>query len=176
MRKVNKEVSDMRGLFFIVKGQYSNKKEPMIHNSVSDGDMYIGGYDPSSPLTPEWYMLLDRRTYTVVCCGSDLNKVVKGVYTQIKKHKGVTNRYLKHIAESDSLVSKVMVCLYEHIYQHYGDYFRDLVEEQEELAYRDIESGANKLALKTKTPQKEEVVLGDKKVKKPKVVLGLKRA
>lgn len=129
---------DMRGLFFIVKGQYSKGVEPKFINSVSGDDMFIGGYDPESPFTAEWYMLMDKHTYTVVCCGSDINKVVKGVYTLIKKFKGNTKKYLRQIEESDTKMSKVMVCMYEHIYQQYGDYYRDIVEKQEERAFSEL--------------------------------------
>lgn len=155
----------MRGLFFIIKGQYRKGVEPSFLNKVTNETNYIGGYDPYSDTTEEWYMCFDSKTFQCTACGGDLNKVVKGVYTQIKKYKDLKH-YLRHVSQVTSddtyevkylghkpltpeqrskkaegrcpRVSPPMRCLYENIYKEYGDYFCDEVREMEDLAYNEL--------------------------------------
>lgn len=157
---------DMRGLFFVIKGQHNNKKEPSYTNKVTGDKHYIGGYDPNDKETQEWYMLLDKKTFHCVACGTDLNKVLRGVYTQIKKYKGVAKKYFKYVSEITSddyyevtylghrpltpeqrvkkaegkcpRVSPIMRDMYEHIYEEYGDFFDDLIRPMEDLAYSEM--------------------------------------
>ena len=166
---------DMRGLFYIVKGQYRKDKDP-------DG-VSVSGYDPTSPGTPEWYQLKDRICFHTLACGSDLNKVVHGVYTQIKKWK-TAERYFKHVCSVTSddyyqlhykgqkpltpeqrskraegrcpRVSPPMKVLEGKIYECFGDYYSDLVEEMEDLAYTELKGQtpfkkSTKLVKKTKS-------------------------
>lgn len=155
----------MRGLFFIVKGQYS-KVEPSFINRETNDKNYIGGYDPYNKETPNWYMLLDCKTFHCVSCGGNLKKVLKGVYNTIIKHKGVAKKYFKHVCSVTSedyyethylghspltpekraskaegrcpRVSPAMRCLYERIYAEYGDFYSDEIRETEDLAYSDL--------------------------------------
>lgn len=157
---------DMRGLFFIVKGQYKKGVEPSFMNKVSGSVTHIGGYDPYSKDTEEWYMVLDNKTFNCISCGSDFNKVLKAVYTVIKKYKGVAKRYFKYVSDTTSddyyethylgksplthdqrvkkaegrcpRVSPAMRCLYEQIFSEYGDYFEDEIQEMEDLAYSEL--------------------------------------
>lgn len=208
---------DMRGLFFIVKGQYKKGAEPSFLNNASNEISYIGGYNPESENTVEWYMLMDCKTFNCIACGSDPNKLVKGVYNVIKKYKGVAKKYFKYISDTTSddyyevhylgkrpltreerakkaegrcpRISPVMRCLYEAIYSEYGDYYREEIEEMEDLAYEDLKEEkpihkTKKLMAKTKksvgvinTIVKEEKVMETtlKKMVKPKVKIGLKK-
>lgn len=157
---------DMRGLFFIVKGQYVKGLEPSFVNDISGDTSYIGGYDPYDPNTREWYMLMDCKTFHCISCGSSLKKMLKGVYNTIKTHKGVAKRYFKHVSEITSedyyevtylghtpltreevvskaegrcpRVSPIMKCLYRKIYEEFGDYYEDEIKEMEDLAYADL--------------------------------------
>ena len=157
---------DMRGIFFIVKGQYRKGVAPSYVNKETNETGYLGGYNPYSEDTEEWYMLLDTKTFHCICCGSDLNKVLKGVHTTILKHKGVAKKYFKHVcgitsddyyethylgrtpltpeersAKSEGRcprVSPVMRCLYKNIYEVYGDCYRDAIEDMEDLAYSEL--------------------------------------
>lgn len=180
---------DMRGLFFIVKGQYKKGVRPSFVNSVSGDVSYIGGYDPYNPNTENWYMLLDCKTFHCVACGCDLEKVLKSVHTVIVKSKGVGKRYFKHVSSITSddyyevhylgrrpltpeqrakkaegrcpRVSPIMRCLYEHIYEEYGDFFSDEIKKMEDLAYKDLKEStpvnkSRKLVSKTK-PKNVEV-------------------
>ena len=156
----------MRGLFFIVKGHYRRGAEPHFKNEVSGDNTYIGGYDPFSPQTDRWYMLMDRRTYHCIACGGDLEKVLGGVYNVIMKHKGKAENYFKRVSDTTSddyyevyylghtplnheqrvkkaegrcpRVSPTMRELYGKVYDEYGDYFRSEVEEMENKAYNDL--------------------------------------
>ena len=156
----------MRGLFFIIKGQYRRGAEPHFRNEVSGDNTYIGGYNPFDPGTGEWYMLMDNRTYHCIACGSDLRKVLGGVYNAIMKHKGVAKNYFKRVSETTSddyyevhylgqpplnheqrvakaegrcpRVSPAMRCLYEKVYEEFGDYYMDEVVEMEDKAYNDL--------------------------------------
>ena len=157
---------DMRGLFFVVKGQYAKGVAPSFVNKVSGDVTFIGGYDPFSEDTSNWYMLMDCKTFHCVSCGSDLNQVLKAVHTAIKKYKGSARNYFKHVSEVTSddyyevtylgrsplthdqrvakaegrcpRVSPVMRCLYEKVYAEYGDYYEDEVQEMEDLAYSEL--------------------------------------
>ena len=66
----------MRGLFFIVKGQDRKGVEPSYVNKETNDLGYIGGYDPYSKETPNWYMLLDCKTFHCIACGGDFKKVL----------------------------------------------------------------------------------------------------
>ncbi len=157
---------DMRGLFFIVKGQYRKSVGTSFVNKVSGDVSYTGGYDPERGDTDEWYMLLDSKTYHCIACGSDFNKVLGGVRTVIKRHKGVARNYFKHVSSITSddyyethylgrpplthdqrvkkaegrcpRVSPIMRDLYDHIYSEFGHYYSDEVSEMEDLAYSDL--------------------------------------
>lgn len=158
---------NMRGLFFIVKGQYRKGVAPSYVNKATNETGWIGGYDPYSDTTEEWYMLMDCKTFHCLACGSDFNRVLKGVYTAIVKHKGVAKKYFKHVCGITSedyyethylgrrpltheervkkaegkcpRVSPAMRELYQNIYDEYGDFFRDEIERMEDLAYSELE-------------------------------------
>ena len=175
---------NMRGLFFIVKGQYKKSARPSVVNSVSKDTMWLGGYDPYNADTEEWYMLMDNKTFHCVMCGSDLKKVLQGVYDLIIRYDGVAKKYFKHVSSTTSddyyethylghqplthdqrvkkaegrcpRVSPVMRCLYESVFKEYGDFYIEEVEEMENKAYND---------LKTKeTPKKTKKLIGNRKV------------
>ena len=182
---------DMRGLFFIVKGQYREGATPSFVNKANNETNYLGGYDPCDEDTEEWYMLLDCKTFHCVSCGSKFDKVLKGVYNTIIKYKGVAKKYFKHVSSITSddyyethylghtpltpekrakkaegrcpRVSPQMRCLYERIYNEYGDFFSAEIEKMEDLAYSELVEErpykkSKKLVSKTK-PQKGGVVM-----------------
>ena len=160
------EKDTMRGLFFIVKGQHHKGVEPSFVNKATGEVSYIGGYNPYDTNTEEWYMLLDSKTFYCIACGSNFKKVLRGVYTTIKRHKGVAKNYFRHISKVTSddyyethylghapltqkqaekkadgrcpKVSAPMRCLYERVYSEYGDFFSEDVEEMEALAYLEL--------------------------------------
>ena len=182
-------IEDMRGLFFIVKGQYARGVEPSFV-SVTGNVNHIGGYDPHSEDTQEWYMLLDSKTFNCMMCGNDFNKVLKGVYNIIKKHKGSAERYFKLLKKANDgkgfSQSPTMRCLYEHIYEEYGDYYSDEIKEMEDLAYSELVeekpfNKSKKLVSKHKKTmevlEKGEVRIDTSTLKKvkPKVKLGVKK-
>lgn len=188
-------IEDMRGLFFIVKGQY-------VKDSKDSDSVCISGYDPYAPDTTEWYMLLDNVTFYCYACGGDLNKVVKGVKTAITKFK-TKQAYFKHVCTVTNedyyethykgeapltpeqlsakmegrcpRVSPAMKKLYGAVYDAYGDFFADVVEEQEDLAYEALKgqnpfNKSKKLVRKTKSlekPSGEVKKTPLKKVKSP---------
>lgn len=208
---------DMRGLFFVVKGQYAKGVAPSFVNKVSGDVSFIGGYDPFNKNTSEWYMLMDNKTFHCVSCGGDLDKILKAVHTLIKKYKGVARNYFRHVSEITSddyyethylgkaplthdqrvskaegrcpRVSPVMRCLYEKIYEEYGDYYEEEIQEMVDLAYSELTeekpiNKTRKLVSKNKpkglvkTTPKEEKVLDTtqpKRLVKPKVRIGLKK-
>ena len=139
MKLNKKQDEDLRGVFFIVKGQYKRNCGQSFINEATGDVNHIGGYDPSSGETSERYMVLDNITYNSVYCGGDFNGAVKSIGNVIKRYK-TKARYLKELKERDtrSNVSKPMRCIYEAIYNTYGDFYSDYIEEQEDLAYGDI--------------------------------------
>lgn len=160
------ENDTMRGLFFIVKGQYTSKVLPVFTNRMSGDEMSLGCYNPEADTTKEWYQLLDCVTFSCYACGSNLEKILRSVYHQIKHHKGSFKKYCRFISEfssddtyevlflgkppmSDSdrakkaegrtpRTSPIMKHLYEEVYKTYGDFMRDEISEMENLAYKEL--------------------------------------
>lgn len=157
----------LRGVFFITKGRYVKGIGPTFVNEVTKDTLYLGGFDPDREETENWYMAIDRMTMHCVCCGSDLKKVLEGVYNTIYKFKGSAKKYFKHISDTTSddyyevhylgrtpldsdkrakkaegrcpRVSPAMKCLYTAVCNEYGHYYDDEIEEVEERAYEDLE-------------------------------------
>ena len=157
---------DMRGLFFVVKGQYAKGVEPSFVNKATGDVNHIGGYDPFREDTTDWYMVLDNKTFNCLACGGNLDKVLKAVYKTIKTYKGVAKKYFKHVSEVTSddyyevtylgkapltheqrvakaegrcpRVSPAMRCIYERVFSEFGDYFEEEVQEMEDLAYSEL--------------------------------------
>lgn len=178
---------DMRGLFFIMKGQYKKGVEPSYINT-NGGVSYIGGYDPYYT-SEEWFMLIDTRTFQCHSSSSSLHKVLKSAYNIIVRNKGNAKRYFKAISDVPYGVSKSMRELREHVYEEFGHYFSDEIKEMEDLAYEVVKeekplNKARKLVSKNKTkiglvttPSKKEMVMETPtpKMVKPKVKMGVKR-
>lgn len=166
----------MRNLFFIVKGSYKKGAEPSVVNRVNNDTYYLGGYDPYSDDTEEWYMLVENITFTTISCSGDLDKVLDNVYKVIKKYKGDTNKFIKSVRKIDCKRSLVMEDLMKHIYDEFGDYYKEDIQKMEELAYNDLKGDtplarSKKLVSKMKTKEVKETP----KEVKPKVRLGLKK-
>ena len=177
---------DMRGLFFIVKGQYRKGVAPSYMSEVTDSVTHIGGYDPNSVDTTEWYMLRDNKTFNCVSCGSDLNKVLESLDKVIRRHKGSVKRYLKSVERRGATISPATLEQFKHIYDEYGDWFSDEVNEVVESVYEDLKgenvvNKSRKLVSKSKTQvdvvKTKEVVMetSTPKKAKPKVKLGVKK-
>ena len=176
----------MKDLFFIIKGQYKKGAEPSYVNKVNKDLYHIGGYDPYNDTTSEWYMAVDNITFTTISCGGDLEKVLRSVYNVIKKYKGDTKKYLKGVRSSDTKESPIMQDMRKHIYEEYGDYYKDEVREMEDLAFSELKEEKpvlknRKLVSKVNTldieSPKKEVINTTPTLKKvmPKPKLGLKR-
>lgn len=152
----------MRGLFYIVKGQYS-KTEPVVY--IEGEAKHIGGYDPESPNTAEWYRVQDNVVHHCFCCGSDLDKCVEAITRMIKHHKTRKSyfRYVCRVTSEDYYethylgrtpltpeqrnkkaegrcprVSPIQKALEDEVFNEYGDYYSALIEEAEDSAYRAI--------------------------------------
>lgn len=121
----------LRGMFFILKGQQCPSK----------GDEYnTSGYDPESPDTSEWYQLKDNVTFNTYCCGSSLEKVLKGVKSVFIKYR-TKDAYLTAMDKSESnKVSPVSMELYRRAYIEYGDYYRAEIEELEDEVLGELEN------------------------------------
>lgn len=156
----------MRGLFYIVKGQYAKKGDSFV-NRVTGDVSYIGGYDPTDESTPEWYRVQDNVLHYCVCCGSDLDKCLKAITNQIKRYK-TRKMYFKKVCQLTSedyyeihylghrpltpeqrskkaegrcpRTSPVQRALEEEVYKAYGDYYSDLIKEAEDIAYEEIKN------------------------------------
>lgn len=139
---------DMRGLFFIVKGQYKKGVKPTFNYN---GDTsYIGGYDPTHTDTTNWYQCIDRVTYTCISCGSDLEKVVGGVYCAIIRHKDLRH-YRRAIDKMESArVSPFMVQQRQAIDMVFGDHFEHLIRREEDRAYDELKGKSTFRKVKTK--------------------------
>ena len=148
---------DMRGLFYIVRGQYKRDND-------EDG-ICVSGYDPENKDNMEWYRLIDRNTFQCLACGTDYKKVLRGVYTLIKTYK-TAERFYRFISDTTSddyyevhylghapltpdqrqhkaigrqpRTSPAMRRLEEKVFAYYGDYYEDDIVEMEDLAYTEL--------------------------------------
>lgn len=135
MKLTKTHSEDLRGVFFIVKGQYKHHTTPVFVNKATQSEQCLGGYNPTDPHTKEWYMVLDNIEFNCVACGGDFDTVKRGVYEAITTYK-TKERYLHaQKRKQGNKVSAPMRCLYEQVYKEFGDYYEDTVEEQEDLAY-----------------------------------------
>lgn len=156
----------MRGLFYIVKGQYAKKGDSFV-NRVTGDVSYIGGYDPTDESTSEWYRVQDNVLHYCVCCGSDLDKCLKAITNQIKRYK-TRKMYFKKVCQLTSedyyeihylghrpltpeqrnkkaegrcpRTSPAQKALEEEVFRAYGDYYSDLIKEAEDIAYEEIKN------------------------------------
>ena len=127
----------MKGLFFIIKGSYKRGVEPTFLNPATETPHSIGCYNPEDPNTEEWYMLVDCETFTCACASMKLERVLEGLKNTIEKYKGSRESYLRIIREIRRVPPSVEV-LYRTVYEHYGDYFSDLVADIEEQALENV--------------------------------------
>lgn len=161
MAHITQEES-LRGLFYIVRGQY-RKKAPVVYPEGEE--KYIGGYDPEDTSNPEWYRVLDNVTYHCICCGSDLDKCLESIKRMIVHCKTRKNyfRYVCKITSEDYYeqhylghaplkpeqrakkaegrcprVSPHQKLMEKAVFDVYGDYYRDMIEEVEDSAYKTI--------------------------------------
>lgn len=126
----------MRGMFFVVKGQYRIRLSPSYVCGVTGETHYLGGYDPYREDTVEWYQLLNTLTWTTTSCGSDLDTVVRGVYNTIVRCGGDKKVFARRMKANEcSVRSPIMVELYKHIHDTYGDFCDDLIARCEDEAY-----------------------------------------
>lgn len=176
----------MRGLFFIMKGQYRKGVEP--HYIKEDGTpTHIGGYDPNRKDCHEWYMLIDTKTFRCMSASTDYNKVLGAVYRIIKRHKGDLKSYLKAIPSLGDTAKSTKV-MNEEVFKHFGDFFREDIEEMEDLAYSELreEKPLNKskkllskvrknTEMRVETPKKVVLEEQPKRLVKHKVKIGVKK-
>lgn len=215
-KNTTKKGDDMRDLFFIIKGNHKKGVEPKIVNRVTGNDTFIGGFNPNSEDTEEWYMLMDRKTFKCCYCGNSLEKCLECLKTLIVRYKGVAKGYFKHISKTTTddyyeihylghkpmtplerekkgknkypRVSPIMRVVYEEIDKRWGDYYKDLIKETEDLAYEELKGEkpvfkSKKLVSKHNKVVKPEVKetpvkvidTTPKKMAKPKVKIGVKK-
>ena len=180
----NKNGSDMKGLFYIVKGHYLDKVCPCVE--CSDGvSRYIGGYDPSveTHYSTEWYRVLDNTVFHCIYAGSSYEKALLAIQHAIEKYKTRRN-YFKYVCEVTTedyyevhylghtpltkeqrdkksegrcpRRSPSSKALEVEVLKNYGNYYLDDVTRMEDLAYE---------SLKDKTPiKKTKKVLGKTKI------------
>lgn len=94
------DFSDMRGLFFIQKGQYSKSG---LCVTVKDGTEYeerwIGGYDPNSSNTKSQYCAIDRITFHSICGCSSLENALECITKCMVTFKNDPKRYFRDVCE-----------------------------------------------------------------------------
>lgn len=162
---------DMRGVLFIVRGQYRRDYGEKFFNEVSESYHHIGGYDPSDSSNPEWYMLLENLTYHTLACGSDLEKVVRMARQYIQKYP-TQARFRKMLNTLESKDSPITKRIMEEVYKEFGHTYEDLVEGVVDTTYEEVQARikgrlkkrANKVRCKNimleveqKTPEVQEV-------------------
>lgn len=147
--KKMKNEETLKGLFFVVKGQYHSE----------DG---VESHNPDSPLCSEWYVLMDNVVFNTVACGSSLTKILGSLENTLRKYKTrkdyfkmldtfttedyyrttyeglppYTELQLKNLRSGRrTRVSQPMKELYREVFNTYGDYYSEEVQEVEEEVY-----------------------------------------
>ena len=175
-------IEDLRGVFFIMKGQYRRGLSPTFFNTCLGVDQYLGGFNPESRDTTEWYMLVDTITWHTQCANSDYEVVLRAVEKMIKKYK--TRKHFEHVMNGViSRNAKSVQELDRAVYEEWGDYFKEDIEEEEDLAYEYLRDNTrfNKTKKKMRgkvvgiTPQMGVVNTPEVVVTTPKRGLKLKR-
>ena len=91
---------DMRGLFFIQKGQY---RKSGLCVTVKDGheyeERYLGGYNPNGPDTDGHYCVMDRITFHSIYGGSSLNAALDCLTRCIVNYHNDPELYFRDICE-----------------------------------------------------------------------------
>lgn len=162
MKPLIKDTESLKGLFYIVKGSYS-KKEPKV--TIDNDTKYIGGFNPEDDTNDEWYMVKDNITYYCICSSHSLDKCLEAVRRNLKEYK-TRKEYFRQLSKISSedyyevhylgrppltpeqrakkvvgrcpRVSPIQKKLEEAIFNEYGHYYRDLIEEVEEQVYEDL--------------------------------------
>lgn len=178
-------MSDLRGLFYITRGGFVDRKKPSVYNKVRKDYVFIGGYDPKDITNEDWYQVLDNETYTVHCCCSSLEKALRCIYNLVVRYK-TKERFLFKAQENAPKQAGVIYENHHLIYEHYGEHFSAEISEVVDSAYKYLWSNRPtvRAANKTKsrkikpktdvvlTPQKEvsseKTKCGKRKMKRPK--------
>lgn len=164
---------DLRGLFYIVKGNY----QPIAPKVMcGDGvERFIGGYDPCKENGKEWYRVLDNEVFFCSYAGGDYSKALEVIKNQIVHFKS-RKRYFKWVSEVSSedyyfthylkkapftydqhlkrcegrtpRVSVAMKALEREILNEYGLFFNEDVEIIEDEAYDKIDAKEKMLETK----------------------------
>ena len=137
MKGVMKVKEDMKGVLFIVRGQYRRDKGEKFFNEVSNTYHHIGGYDPSDSSNPEWYMLVESLTFHTLACGSDLEKVIGVARLYIKKYS-TQEKFKKMLGRLESKDSPITKRIMEEVYKEYGDTYTSLIEDVVDVAYQEV--------------------------------------
>ena len=124
---------DLRGQFFIVKGQFL-KTTPI---EIGDDTVFVGGYDPYNTDTKEWYQLVYRPLYTCVACGKDLDLVLQGGEHFMKTFKGQRKKVDKHFEHLrlEGHLTTAMSKVFSVVDDLFGDYFENEVCDMEDHVY-----------------------------------------
>lgn len=167
--KVRETSTDFTDTWVIIKGQFNNPKG-------------VNSYDPEDPNTREWYQAMDRNTYHTVACGSNLNRVLRGLMNNIKGFK-TQEAYYKFLGDTTTedyyrvhflgmppysvrekevmakegvscAVSIPMKDLYKQVVEVYGDYFYEEVEDAVARAYRELYASTRKTTRGSVRPKK----------------------
>lgn len=165
LKKVDKEQSymteSMKGLFMIVKGQYS-KTEPAVMCADKE-EHFIGGFDPSREDTSEWYQLMDRVNYDTISCGGSLEQMTNRITRTIVQYNDDRMKYLAEHGATQTyedeggnkcrrcVVSPKTRMLMEKVEEFYGDYYDDIIEAAENEAFKELSNKPKKTLKKSKT-------------------------
>lgn len=121
---------DLRGVFFIVKGQYRRKEPIMLFKG---NEYYIGGYDPEDEETKEWYRVIDREAGICIHAGVSLEKALNAIRREIIRSKNLRT-YLKSMKEHTRNNTNTLF-LDKCIDEEYGYYYRNKIGLVEDEAY-----------------------------------------
>ena len=94
------DYSDMRGLFFITKGQ-CGKDSPVV--TVKNGKEYhechVGSYDPDRGDTVNHYCVVDRITFHITYGGSNLDKAIDNIRRMVVLYNNDPEKYFRYVSE-----------------------------------------------------------------------------
>lgn len=130
-------------MFYIIKGKYHRGVGQKFFNKASQSDNWIGGYDPTSPTTEEWYQLKEVRTHLTLAASQHYDRVLEKVKDYINTYH--TKEALYKMLDSINYGldrSKTSRCLCEQVFNTYGHHFSADVRRMEDEAYMVVRDNA----------------------------------
>lgn len=130
--------NSLNNVFYVVKGQYQKGLAPVCFYEEKGETLYLGGFNPYSENTVEWYGLYDNITHRCYGCGN-LDSIFSALRKVVKLYRN-KEKLIKAYNSGEYRVSKAQKVLHEGIFNEFGDYLREEIEEIVDESFEEIKN------------------------------------